>query len=235
MSDTQLRDGRSRWLLSPAGVYPPQGDTWLLAAELRRVGMPAGASVLDVGTGTGALAVAAAKLGAARVTAIDVSRRAVLTARANAWARRLPVTVRRGDLFGPVAGMRFDVILANPPYVPGGGATAFPAAQGRTPARRWTWDGGTDGRDQVDRVCAAAPSLLSPGGVLLLVHSALCGVSATLRRLREHGLTARVVAREPEPFGPVMRARADRLERLGLIAPGQRFEELVVVRADQAA
>lgn len=56
----------------------------------------------------------------------------------------------------------------------------------------------------------------------------------TLRRLEEAGLATSVVARRSEPFGPVMRDRTGLLEARRLIAPGQRQEELVVVRAQAA-
>lgn len=85
----------------------------------------------------------------------------------------------------------------------------------------------------LDRLCALAPILLAPGGVLLTVHSALCGVDRTLHQLRGGGLKASLVARADEPFGVVMRDRADLLRSQGLLASGQRTEELVVIRADR--
>ncbi|HEX2312488.1 MAG TPA: methyltransferase, partial [Thermomonospora sp.] len=105
-------------ILRPPGVYPPQGDTVLLADALREAGVPPGARVLDVCTGTGVVALAAALGGARSVTATDISARAVLAARLNARLRGHSVRVLRGDLVGPVAGEEFDVITANPPYVP---------------------------------------------------------------------------------------------------------------------
>jgi release factor glutamine methyltransferase len=69
--------------------------------------------------------------------------------------------------------------------------------------------------------------------MLLIVHSAICGVETTLNALRQGGLKAAVVARRREPFGPVMLQRIALLERRGLIEPGQRHEELVVIRGDQ--
>jgi release factor glutamine methyltransferase len=183
------------------------------------------ARVLDVGTGSGALALAAVRHGASRVTAVDVSLRAVLTARLNARLSRLPIEVLRGSLLDPVRGRRFELILANPPYVP--------APQARLPRRgaARAWDAGHDGRVVLDRICRGAPALLAPGGVLLLVHSALCGVESTLDRLRESGLDAEVAERRRIPFGPVLRARAAYLESRGLIRPGEEKEELVVIRA----
>jgi release factor glutamine methyltransferase len=214
-------------LLRPPGVYTPQGDTHLLAEALRGAAVPRGARVLEVCTGTGALAIAAARIGAAGVTAIDISARAVLAARFNARLRRLPVRVMRGDLFEPVAGETFDLILANPPYVLG--KDERPPRHGRERA----WDAGSHGRLVVDRICAEAPPLLAPGGLLLMVHSALCGTQITVDVLRDAELKTSVIARRSEPFGPVMRARAARLEAKGLIQPGQRYEELVVIRGDR--
>ncbi|TDC59588.1 methyltransferase domain-containing protein [Actinomadura sp. GC306] len=213
-------------LLRTPGVYRPQTDTHLLTGALRAAGVPRGARVLELGTGTGAVAMAAAREGC-RVVAVDVSAQAVLTARLNALVRGLPVRVLRGDLFAPVAGQRFDVIVANPPYV--AGAVDPASVRGRARA----WEAGPTGRALLDRICAEAPHHLTATGTLLLVHSALNGVAATLVSLREAGMRASVVARRREPLGPVMRGRADRLRAQGLLPPGQSYEELVVIRADR--
>ncbi|MCC5479287.1 HemK2/MTQ2 family protein methyltransferase [Streptomyces barringtoniae] len=208
------------------GVYAPQDDTELLAESLREEALPPGARVLDVGTGSGALALEAARHGA-EVTAVDVSRLAVWTARLNAWLTRLPVRIRRGNLFGPVRGRTYDLILANPPYVPAPDAGRGP----RGPAR--AWDAGRDGRLLLDRICRDAPVLLRPGGVLLIVHSALSDPDRTLRLLRAAHLQASVVRRRWISFGPVLRSREDWLRRRGLLAPAAQAEELVVVRAER--
>ncbi|TDB83113.1 methyltransferase domain-containing protein [Actinomadura sp. KC216] len=215
-------------LLCPPGVYRPQSDTRLLTGALRQVGVPAGARLLELGTGSGAVAVAAASSGC-EVVAVDVSARAVLTARLNALLRGVPVRVLRGDLFAPVAGEVFDVIVANPPYVPGD--TDPSAARGRARA----WEAGPTGRAVLDRICHAAPRHLTPTGTLLVVHSALSGVATTLVTLRRAGMRAQVIARHREPFGPVMHGRAESLTARGLLRPGQGHEDLVVVRADRTA
>ncbi|MCG6494241.1 HemK2/MTQ2 family protein methyltransferase [Kitasatospora sp. A2-31] len=211
-------------LIRPPGVYPPQGDTELLASCVHRERLDGSSRVLDLCTGTGAVALAAARDGAS-VTAVDLSVRAVLAAWLNTRLHRRRVRLRRGDLLAPVAGQLFDLITANPPYVPtraGTGTTARGAAL--------AWDAGPDGRLVLDRLCGAAPGRLARGGVLLVVQSSLADVPATLAALRRAGLRTAVAARRRQPFGPVMTARAGLFERLGLIAPGEREEELVVVR-----
>jgi len=212
-------------LLRAPGVYAPQDDTALLVEALHAAVIPAGARVLDIGTGTGALALAAMRSGASEVTAVDVSRRAVWTARVNAVMHRLPVRVRQGNVLDVVRDESFDLVLANPPYVPARGVSLGPAR---------AWDAGPDGRELLNPLCARMFDLLMPGGVLLMVHSALCGVNRTLWQLRGSGLKASVVRRHWVPFGPVMRSRTAFLAEHGLIESGQREEELVVIRGDRA-
>ncbi|WP_185033619.1 HemK2/MTQ2 family protein methyltransferase [Streptomyces candidus] len=214
-------------LLRPPGVYAPQEDTRLLARAVRDEPRTPGAVVLDVCTGTGALALTAAAHGAAHVTAVDLSRRAVLAARWNARLRGLPVRAVRGSLLSAVPGRTFDLILSNPPYVP----TPGPLPSGG--AER-AWRAGEDGRAVLDELCEGAPAALRPGGVLLVVHSALCGTERTVEMLRESGLSTRVVDREIVPYGPVMRRHARWLEERGLVEPGVQKEELVVIRAERA-
>lgn len=213
-------------LWTPPAVYVPQEDTYLLAEALRDEGVGPDMDVLDVGTGSGALALLAARMGA-RVTATDISWRAVAAARVNAARTRQRIRVCHGDLATPLRGRRFDLVLSNPPYVP--------TPQPRPPAggADRAWNAGHDGRQIVDRVCAGAPHVLAPDGVLLMVHSALCGVERTLRRLSRAGLTGTVTHREYVPFGPVIGERLPWLRARGLVEEGEEKEELVVIRAER--
>ncbi|CAM5457552.1 HemK2/MTQ2 family protein methyltransferase [Streptomyces avidinii] len=209
-------------LMALPGVYRPQDDTRLVAEALAQEPLTPGAAVLEIGTGTGALALQAARRGA-RVTAVDVSWRAVATARLNALRQRLPLRVVYGDFASAATSSRFDLVVSNPPYVP---AAVLPM---RGPER--AWDAGPDGRAVIDRICTSAPALLRPGGVLLLVHSGLCGAQETVERLTARGLVADVTTRTFVPWGPVLRSRRAWLEQQGLTPAAEELEELVVIRA----
>ncbi|GAA4559078.1 HemK2/MTQ2 family protein methyltransferase [Pseudonocardia xishanensis] len=210
-------------LFCPPGVYRAQSDTAVLADQVGR--RAADRAVLDLGTGSGALTLAAWRAGAASVTGVDLSRRSVLATRLNCRLHGAEVRIHRGDLFGPVRGRRFGLIVANPPYVPSETSVLPRHTAGRC------WDAGPDGRAVLDRICADAADHLTPDGRVLLVHSAVCGPEETVDRFAAAGLAAEVVERAHIPFGPVMRSRATLLERRGLIEPGDRLEELVVVEA----
>lgn len=216
-------------IITLPGVFRPISDTWLLARALCAERLDEGTSVLDVCTGSGAIAVAAARAGAGRVTAVDVSRRAVLTARINARLNGVAIRALRSDLFSGLDGERFDVIAGNPPYVPDP-ADDTPPARG---ARR-AWDAGRDGRVLLDPLIAAAPAHLRPGGRLLVVHSDICGTGATLTAMRAAGLVPEIVASERGPLGPLMRGRREHLVARGALASDRIDEEVVVVAAERA-
>ena len=206
------------------GVFKPRSDSWMLAEQLREQTLPPRASVLDLCTGSGLMAVCAALRGARDVTAVDVSRRAVWTVRINARLNGVRVDARRGSLFEAVGDKQFDAITANPPYVPAD-THELPSSG---PER--AWDAGVDGRAVLDRLTAEVPAHLKPGGVVLITHSSVCGTERTLEQLRAGGLDADVVARRRGPLGPLLTARVATLEQRGLLEPGRREEEVVVIR-----
>lgn len=208
-------------LLTLPGVFAPISDSWMLAEAIRQEVLLADSRALDVCTGSGVLALTAAECGAA-ATAIDVSRRALLTVRLNAARAGLQVRTLRGHTFAPVAGERFDLIVSNPPYVP----SPRPGLPRRGACR--AWEAGHDGRIILDALCDASPAHLRPGGVLLLVHSSLIDIDATVQRLRRAGLAeVEVRARVRGPLGPLMRAQ----QAAGTIPAGIDEEDVVIIRA----
>jgi release factor glutamine methyltransferase len=203
------------------GVFRPRSDTWLLAAHLQRLPQVRGV-VLDVCTGSGALAITAARAAATSVTAVDVSRRALWTTRLNARLNGVQVRTRRGRLLSAVPGERFDLIVSNPPYLP---------SEGELPSRgtaRHT-EAGPTGRALLDELIAAAPLHLRPGGLLVVTHSSVNGEAETLRRMEGAGLEPALLERRRGPLGPLLSARRPELEARGLLAEGEREEDLLIV------
>jgi release factor glutamine methyltransferase len=214
------------------GVYAPQQDSELLVEALGQAMMVAGRHVMDLCTGSGIAAIAAAELGASSVTAWDVCHRAVRCARINAARCGVAIDVRQGSLLQARRHGPYDVVVSNPPYVPtphGVDYVSLPANVG--PAR--AWDAGEDGRLLLDPLCASAFDLLTPGGSLLLVHSEFAGTDRSLTALRAAGLSADIIAWQSIPFGPVLSARARWLERTGKLERGRRDERLVAILADK--
>jgi release factor glutamine methyltransferase len=124
--------------------------------------------VVDVGTGSGAIALAVKHACVhAKVTGVDVSAAALAVARANAERLGLAVRWLESSWFAAVGGERFDVIASNPPYVRSadvGGALAFEP--------RLALDGGSDGCRAYRMLLGAAPAHLNAGGALVLEHGA---------------------------------------------------------------
>lgn len=212
-------------------VYRPQEDSRLLAQTMAATGLVPNHRVADLCTGSGVLAVEAARLGAASVSAFDLSRDAVACTLANAAAAGVTVDAHRESFESASRHGPFDLVVCNPPYVPcPSDPLIAPVPMHIGPAL--AYDAGTDGRLVLDPLCAAAPDLLGDEGTLLLLQSELCGIDASLRLLRATGLKASVIARQWIPFGPVLMARAAWLESTGRLPVGRRTEQLVVIRAD---
>ena len=155
-------------------VLIPRQETELLVEHVLREAFcdAVGGVVADVGTGSGAIALALATEGRfGRVIATDVSLGALAMARANAeslaGALRCRVELRHGSLLAPLAGARLRVLVSNPPYIAAAEAPALPAS-----VRDWepplALFAGADGLDATRAIVAGAPELLEPGGLLAL-------------------------------------------------------------------
>jgi release factor glutamine methyltransferase len=152
-----------------ARVLVPRPDTeTLVGVALERTrACSMSTRVLDLCTGSGCVAIT---LGRERptssVTAVDVSEGALAVARENAMRLgAYNVALRKGDLYEGLAGRAFDLVTANPPYIPSSDLAGL-APDVREHEPRLALDGGADGLDVLRRVVAGAPAVLAPGGVL---------------------------------------------------------------------
>jgi len=146
-------------------VLVPRPDTETLVEWAVAVA-PHGARVMDWGTGSGAIALALAdERPDLAVTAVDVSPAAVAVAASNATANGLTVETLQGDGFAAVAGRRFGLIVANPPYLSDAELEAAEPELGFEP--RGALAAGPAGDECIARLAAEAPLHLEPGGWLL--------------------------------------------------------------------
>ncbi len=125
--------------------------------------------VLDVGTGSGCIAVSLAKaLGDAVIDAVDISSQALCVASANAAAHNVSVSFIESDLFSSprLAGRHFDIIVSNPPYIPSDEIQELQAEIRYEP--RMALDGGSDGLVFYRRLIADSPDYLKTGGILIM-------------------------------------------------------------------
>ena len=181
----------------------------MLVDAVRGVTLDPRAKVLDLCSGAGAVAIAAAARGVRSVTSVDIHRRSAWTTRMNARCNGVRVRALHGDLFDPVAGERFDLVTANPPFV---------------------WNAGHDRREVIDRLIERLPEHLTDDGRVLIVQSSVTGTRETLEGLRSAGLEPTIVQRRRGPLGPVLRGRVDYLIDEGLLRGPRLEEELLVIR-----
>ena len=171
---------------SPAALIP-RADTERLCEAALGVLRP-GMRALDLCTGTGALAIALKKLcPQAEVSASDLSKDALALAQSNAEALEADIRFYEGDLFSPLQGERFDLIVSNPPYIPQKDLPALQAEVLFEPMM--ALDGGEDGLGFYRRIAKEAPTHLNPGGYLMLEIGSDQGRSVP-QLLAEEGFTA---------------------------------------------
>ncbi|KAF1686441.1 protein-(glutamine-N5) methyltransferase, release factor-specific [Pseudoxanthomonas broegbernensis] len=169
-----LTGRRGFWTLdlevSPDTLIPRPETELLVELALERLDPQAPARIADLGTGSGAIALAiASERPLAAVVATDASKAALAVAVRNARAHGLEnVWFRRGDWFAALGGERFDMIVSNPPYIAQGDPHLAQGDLRHEPAGALA--SGTDGLEAIGVIAASAPGHLVPGGWLLLEH-----------------------------------------------------------------
>ena len=176
----------------PAGepaFWPSQYTAALLHVLRLHAEWVRGARVLEIGCGSGVLLAAAGALGAAALCGVDVEPAAVAATRRLLLGLDLDaeVEVYRGDLFTPVNGRRFDLIVANLPH--------FPMEAAAIGDRLPTWSsGGADGRSLLDPFVAGLGGHLAPSGRAVIAHNAFVDLDATRAAALRQGLRVDVTA-----------------------------------------
>jgi len=155
--------------VTPDVLIPRPETEELVETALERLPHGEARKVLDLGTGSGCIAIAMARQRpAAQVTAVDSSMPALALARENAAALGVEVEFLQSDWFAALGGRRFDLIVANPPYV---AADDLHLRQGDLRFEpRPALAAGADGLAELRRIVGAAPKYLRPRGWLLLEH-----------------------------------------------------------------
>lgn len=160
-----------------ARVLVPRPETELLVDLVLAAPF---ASLVDLGTGSGAIALAVKRhRPAARVVGVEASASALAVAAANADRLGLDVELRQGCWFDALGDQRFDVVASNPPYV----AMDDPHLPSLRFEPRSALVAGTDGLEALRQIVSEAPAHLIPGGRLLLEHGQ--GQDVSVRRLME--------------------------------------------------
>lgn len=192
---------RGFWTLqletTPAVLIPRPETELLVEQALARIATDRTARVADLGTGSGAIALAiATERPQARLVATDASEQALAVARTNADAHGIGnIEFRRGDWLSPLADERFDLIASNPPYIAAGDPHLQQGDLRFEPYAALA--SGSDGLDAIRIIVRDSPAHLEPGGWLLLEHGWEQG-DAVRALLREAGFTEVATMRDLE-------------------------------------
>ena len=168
-------------------VYVPAEDSYLLADNLE---IEEGQSVLEIGTGSGIVAMYASRL-TDRITVTDINFDACLLAEKNFNDNNIEnIEILFGNLFEPVKNRKFDVILFNTPYLPTEEDDVI------DDTINYAFDGGLNGRKVIDLFLDEVKNHLNDGGIVQMIQSSLSGNQETLDRLDEMGFIAEIKASE---------------------------------------
>jgi S-methylmethionine-dependent homocysteine/selenocysteine methylase/SAM-dependent methyltransferase len=193
-------------LMVEPGVFVPTAGSWLLWKHLFDEGIGAGARCLDVGCGTGLLAVQLALNGATHVHGIDIDERAVANTLTNAFRNEVAdrVSGAQVDLYPWDPDDRYDVVVASVYQMPN---DPLHRLAGHRPLDYW-------GRSLFDHLVALLPRLLDAGGVAYLMQLSILSQRETLAHLERQGLRSRVVDFSLLEFNPVFEEHREQIARV---------------------
>ena len=168
-------------------VYIPAEDSYLLADNLE---IKQGQSVLEIGTGSGIVAMYASRL-TDNITVTDINFDACELARKNFEDNGIEnIEILFGNLFEPVKNRKFDVILFNTPYLP----TEEDEVLDDT--INYAFDGGLNGRKVIDLFLNEVGNHLNDNGIVQIIQSSLSGNEETLEKLDQLGFVSEIAAKE---------------------------------------
>ena len=168
-------------------VYIPAEDSYLLADNLE---IKKGQSVLEIGTGSGIVAMYASRL-TDKITVTDINFDACELARKNFEENKIEnIEILFGNLFEPVKNRKFDVILFNTPYLPTEDGDVI------DDTLNYAFDGGLNGRKVIDLFLNEVENYLNDGGIVQLIQSSLSGNDKTLEKLDKLGFIAEIAESE---------------------------------------
>lgn len=198
MVEIEYRNARVK--LGPSDlVYEPAEDSFLLADVALGEAEP-GMRILEIGAGSGFVsAVLKANINGIRIFATEINPHAARCAKANG------VEVIRADLFNGLKsgcrGASFDLILFNPPYLPTSEDEKVPGWL------NYAFDGGTSGRETLDRFLGKVRGYLKPGGKVLVLISSITGLEAVKEKMMRSGFEVDIVLRKKVSFEELMVVR----------------------------
>ena len=168
-------------------VYIPAEDSYLLADNLE---IKPGQSVLEIGTGSGIVAMYASRL-TDRITVTDINFDACMLAEKNFKANGIEnIEILFGNLFEVVKDRKFDVILFNTPYLPTENDEVL------EDTINYAFDGGLNGRKVIDLFLDEVGNHLNDGGIVQMIQSSLSGNEETLEKFDKLGFIAEIAASE---------------------------------------